>query len=250
MVAVLKRILALFLTLLLLVPCLTIPASATTQGVIDAIEDLQAGLGTSQRDILDAINDMWDGLATDIWYVIDSIDDNFVDLLDTALPGISNDLDNIHSKLTSIDTYFFTNSVQTVYFPKKVTNTSGNSHWEYVGQGLYITGFERSLMVPVEQLGVWFCDIANAIIGDTTKSDQFDDDKAPVETQVDEWVEELETAPTISLEGMDVVLGGELQLDESYTGFLRAFLDNYIIFISVILSFILACVGYLLYGKR
>lgn len=56
-----RRYFILLLLLSLLVPCLVVPASATTQGVINAIEDLTEGLGTSQGDIRDLLEDI------DLW---------------------------------------------------------------------------------------------------------------------------------------------------------------------------------------
>lgn len=242
-----KRFLALFLTLLLLVPCLTIPASATTQGVIDAIEDLQAGLGTSQRDILDAIYDMWDGLTTDIWYVIDSIDDNFIDLIDGVLVPIKESFESFIKYWSSSD---YTYTRRRFRF--------ANGGYNLMGEIVTGTRFQADLYTHVVSPMQDILDqVYQTLCGDTTKSDQFQEDIAPLETEFDEMGSVMETAPTVSVDELDVWFS---EIDSDFqnmflgeTSYLGTFFEE--IFYGVLLDvwiyvFILATLGYLLYGKR
>ena len=254
-----KRYLILCLLLALLLPCMIVPASATTQGVIDAIEDqtdtLGEYLGVGFGDLRDLLQSIWDSLV-DTYQLIDGYIGANLDFLASEFATYFGEtFPKLSGYIKELRDYFFTRTGKSVMLPKRQL-TDGVPVWNGVSQTLYLTGFEYSLFYPVEQLCMWFCDVVNAIMGDMTASDKFEDEKAPLETQVDEWIEELETAPTLpEAEIGDLLENTATQIEEGnpmYMLFLTNFMspDNLIVSMPIMFAMVFALVGYLLYGKR
>lgn len=83
-------------------------------------------------------------------------------------------------------------------------------------------------------------------------TDDFRDEQAKDETQVDEYIDIIETAPTVDLEGVDDFISDleDEDLDTGFTDVLGGMLDGYMGTYLVMFPVIFAVIGYVLYGKR
>ena len=90
------------------------------------------------------------------------------------------------------------------------------------------------------------------LLGDSSAADEFEDDLAPVETQVDEWLEGMETAPTINIEDIDSEVDKitDFETDSNYMAVLSTIFLNEAFLTLFVWCVILAMLGFILYGKR
>lgn len=223
-----KRYIALLLLIVLLLPCMAVPASATTQGVIDAIDDLASGLGTSQRDILDAIEAECQNVVTAVLNTRDVIEAVIHDVFDDVLSTISSRVLYIANNLSSMKT-----TLETFY------NT-----W-YTIQQKYIMVMSRNIEKIRDN-------IATLLAGDSTKSDAFDEDLATRETEFDEMLDVMETSPTINIDDIDTEVDKvtSFETEANYISVLSSIFLNDAFLLMFTWCIILAMLGFILYGKR
>lgn len=82
--------------------------------------------------------------------------------------------------------------------------------------------------------------------------DDFRDEQAKDETKVDEFIDVIETTPTVNLDDVDDLVKplDDLEIDTNYTTVLAGTLDGDFGTYLILFPVILAVIGYILYGKR
>lgn len=260
-----RRYLVLLLVLILLIPCMAVPASASTYAdVVKELKNLQAGLGDSQRFILDAIErieealyDLYSLCDTGINSALQWFTDEFAILLGDWFPSVKTNLNNIYNRVNYIYSYFFVSNAKMTEYQLKLQS---NGKWTIVNVpgiiNVSCTGMQADLSYIHFQIIQGLANILNEFYslfkGDVTASDDFEEGKEPLETQVDEWLEELETAPTISLDDIEAEFDKvtDFQPDTNYTAVLASIFLNEAFATMFVWCIILAMAGFILYGKR
>lgn len=82
--------------------------------------------------------------------------------------------------------------------------------------------------------------------------DDFRDEQSKDETKVDEFIDVIETTPTVNLDDVDELVKplDELEIDTNFTTVLAGTLDGDFGTYLILFPVILAVIGYILYGKR
>lgn len=82
--------------------------------------------------------------------------------------------------------------------------------------------------------------------------DDFRDEQAKDETKVDDFIDVIETTPTVNLDDVDDLVKplDDLEIDTNYTTVLAGTLDGDFGTYLIMFPVILAVIGYILYGKR
>ena len=257
-----KRYFILCLLLALLLPCMVVPASATTQGVIDAIEDLQAGLGTSQRDIVDLLTsiDEWiyecyTQLADIASTVYGSIYENYcVPLLELMSP-LSDSVTNIKNTLGNIYKYFFTKNTSVKYYYIGVSG--GKLNLLYNGPAT-VTGFQADLVGLENGLYSGFYRALDAIyqllLGDTSISDAVQDEVNQDSTEASEYLDIIDdvTKPDEGeLENLADISGYVDSSDvTALADVFKPLFESAVFLPCIMLNLTFMLVGYVLFGKR
>lgn len=309
-----KRYISLFLVLVLLLPCLIVPASATTlTGTYDAL------ISSNVASILSYLKELntnfasylyqWDSFFTDGQWLTDlsgmlaGFGDAFITpvsdwlaeidayfLEDTELfvywdrdgdgeaeidyvTGFEDDLialfvycrDVLFNKGWAFYDYFFTFESVGTYVQYYVAS-NGRLATRYVSQNkcsdfqcdLYY--LQQTIMVglynaigPMHSYLATIVDKIDALlVGDSEKSDAFDDDMAPIETQVEEWIDSMETAPTINVDDIETEVEKvtDFEPDANYLSILSGIFLNEAFLMMFTWCVILAMLGFILYGKR
>lgn len=244
-----RRYFALILLLTLLLPCLVVPASATTQGVIDAIEDLQAGLGESQRDIVDLLT------SIDDW-----IYQCLVELQDISTTLYTSIYENycvpMLSRLKVVTDFFGIKSYTIPYYKIVSVSTGGfRTQLYYSGSGTLLEYFfAEQTNSLLEGLATVMNVVYDFLIGDTTVSDSIQDEVDADSTEASEMLDVMDdvTKPDIGeLEDLsdisDYVNAGDVSV---LAACLSPFFQSAIFLPCIMLSLIFMLVAYVLYGKR
>ena len=241
-----KRKLAFCLLLVLLLPILTLPASASSQGVIDAIEE-QSGFLAEWFGQLDETIVGFSEIVTELihWSTY---------YYETSIESIKTGIASIKSSITALTGFFKTSNVLVKYY--SVDRKADGSFYLKLSGSASVSEFESKLVAFENSLLDSYVAIANGfyslIKGDTTAADEFEDDLAPVETQVDEWLDGMETAPTINIEDIDSEADKitDFETDSNYMAVLSTIFLNDAFLTLFVWCVILAMLGFILYGKR
>lgn len=235
-----RRYLILILLVALLVPCLAVPASASSQGVIDAIDDLAAGLGTSQGDIVDLLT------SIDEW-----IYEGVVQLQDISSTLFYNIWEGYCIPMYD---YFFTANVTM----KKSVLSITDGVAKVVSMNVTVTGF-RAVLLELEnnwlsRTTMFYNQIQALLKGDTTASDVVQDQVNQDSTEASDYLDimddvtkpdesELEDISDIS----DYVDTGDVGvLADAYAPIFQ----NATFLAMTMLSLTFALIAFTLYGKR
>lgn len=194
-----KRLLPLLL-ILLLIPCLIVPASASTQGVIDAIwdthDELGEWLGTTLGDLRDLLTDVVTYLGW-IDQEVSSIETNVLKILQEIYTQgtltIGECVKGIRSYIVTINEKLETGMEYTIGV------CVGNIH-EIVA---WMHNNVASIARAVESLPAA---LEHLVSGDSSKADDIVDDVSPLETEIQDMEDVLATSPTIDQEGFDTAL--------------------------------------------
>lgn len=250
-----KRYFSLILCFVLLIPCLVVPASATTQGVIDAIDDLAAGLGTSQSDIVDWLAEIFDQIDITTQNVVDAVLDSR-DLIEVYLKEMTDTLlVNISSYLKSIKDYFYVNMGQTQVNTLFIGSSGPTMGTKLVSS---TSAFTQDLIYVYNQFVqvfyVGFKSVYDALIVDSTLSDAVEEQVNQDATEASEYLDIMDdvTKPDVGeLEDLSDISGYVNAGDVSVlAACLSPFFQSVIFLPCIMLSLIFMLVAYVLYGKR
>lgn len=231
-----RRYLSLILVLSLLLPCLVVPASATTAGVIDAIEDLAEGLGTSQGDIVELLT---------------SIDEWIYECY-SSLTEISNSVWLILEEYcTPMYDYFFTpNQTATQYMIVKAA-----SGYALISATVTTTGFQCDLVYSVTN-GLTKIEyyIRQFFTGDTTVSDEVEDQVNQDSTEASEYLDIMDDVTKPDEGELDDISDVSDYIDSGDVGVLAdayaPIFQNATFLAMTMLSLTFALIAFTLYGKR
>lgn len=291
----LKRIIALFLVCILAIPIFAVPASAstTTGPMLTGEHDLQIYLLLSDLweyftvinenhwmvKLRQMLEDVLDVFWSDTKYAISV-------LVAEYMPRIDNSLDAIYGKLDAFKTEVvanFTstiskltelNSLVTVVSSRVKDGFDNLNTWILDQTTALMQGFRELYLNIIDHKNVmvdWFTEVRDEIV-DTRQSilnylaelfsgedagdpDDFNSDVDQQETEFQEMVDTMETAPTVNVDDINSALGNLNPLKDSQTdAFYMAIISQMISleFLAPIyfLLGLLCLLGYLLYGKR
>lgn len=191
-----KRLIPLLL-LLLLLPCLIVPASATTQDVVDTLDEnhseLGEWLGTMGADIVDRL---------------DWLDDTVRDVETAILNGFA----DTTGKLTAILEEIYTNGALTIgeyvkgirSYIVDINTKLETGFTQTIGQLVY--GIWDNLVTIGLKVGNISNQIKQLVTGDSTGAEEVVEDIPPLQTELDEMEDVLATAPTIDQDGFDTAV--------------------------------------------
>ena len=269
-----KRFVPLLLVLLLL-PCLIVPAFATTADVVDELETQTTYLST----ILDACNaighnlqsnfqalqnwlgfsseySLYDGLKDMFQSLGDGLGDRFDDVVD-RLDWLDDSVRDVETGILDILEQLYTNGALTigeyvkgirtyiVSIDEKLTLPLGGTIGGAVGS---IENFIANIDLKIEQL----------VKGNTGQANDVLDDSPPLQTELDEYEDILATAPTIDEDAFDNAItdvNGKfngITTDENGTVFFGALgqlANTAPISVIVLTSAMLAVLSFALFGR-
>lgn len=255
-----KRNLILFLVLILLIPCLVVPASASSWTDSD-VEDAIGGIQMVESAIYEwslqwyayffeateTVNDVSgaDALVTPFKY----------DLIEAQMfvwSWIGTVFDDIKTDVSRLESYVYQIYQYTLSLPTRLSEWFAST-FDWLGR---IKDSIGNIFYSVETFRSDFSSFVNSFLrGDSSSAESFLDDQVPLETEVDEMVDIMSTSPTVDEEFLYQYLGDLSDItamDDTgiFSMFMTALFSFQPIFMLCAFSFILAIVGFLLYGKR
>ena len=277
-----KRYLILCVLLTLLLPCMVVPASAS-QWTSDDVEEIIGGVQTIGSDLyswfeqwyayfLEETEPVNTQSGTDI--LVTPFRRDLIDVqmyvwswISGVFDTISNRLSSIYSILNSnfptlmehIDliryyTYYYPNKLAHYFTYKEVEITrytyefKDGEMWVYF-EPVLVTGLIADLDELFEPIRSFFLALLQ---GDHAPSNKFEDDMIPIETEVDEWIDSMETAPTINVDDIETEVDKvtDFETDANYLSILSGIFLNEAFLMMFTWCVILAMLGFILYGKR
>lgn len=135
---------------------------------------------------------------------------------------------------------------------------------EWLGVGLgeirdYCAWIYESLVDWYSDQSSWINDIwtslesiKESLVGDPDETNPLEEDLIPIETQIDEWIDDIETAPTISIDDVVTEVGKvtNTEIEPGFYSFLNVFFSSGVFSVVMIWVFVLAILSFILYGKR
>ena len=275
-----KRNLFIFLVVLLLIPCLVVPASAAStygpsgvydtyeEGIFDYISYYFGGWEFTFDGILDAIGDMEDAFRTwwsDWDYFILELYSKIEDEIDRVVEKLSSVDDYLHSIRDDIDTLAADIGALTIFkeIRDKISGMNHNIRDAIVDQTAYLGGYYAALSEQIsgyittskEAIVTAIDNLAQILNIGADKGNEFQDDVTVQESQAQDIIDVLETAPTFPPEEIDVMLSDSANLaveniDYNYFAFFTGIFNSILFPILFILPVMFAIFGFLLFGKR
>lgn len=284
-----KRYLVLCVLLIFLIPCITVPASASQWGS-DDVEDIIGSVQTIESDLyswfeqwyayfLEATESVYDvsgaeTFVTPFKYDLIQVQMYVWSWTSSIFDTISSNVSSLKSQVTTYfpkwEGYFtqMNQRLQTIaywveYYPSKIAHYfSYKEHemWKYTYQfsnGEFVVNMEKvvvsqfiadlyEIIEPLQTL------LVGIVQGDYEPPNEFHDDMAPIETEVDEWIDSMETAPTINVEDIETEVDKvtDFETDANYLSILSGIFLNEAFLMMFTWCVILAMLGFILYGKR
>lgn len=243
-----KRYLSFCLLLILLIPILTVPASASSQGVIDAIEE-QSGFLAEWFGQLDETIVGFSEIVTELIHWSTYYYEEAIESIKSGIAAMKTNLSNIYS-------YFFVPNQKTLYY--KIALTNGQLVIQQDGPQQSVTGMQRDLSTIATDIMYGFVTSLNSfyrlLLGDPTVSDPIEDEVDQDATEASEYLDIMDdvTQPEISeLEDLSDISGYVNPGDVStLAACLAPFFQSVVFLPCLMLSLIFMLVSYVLYGKR
>lgn len=277
-----KRYLILCVLLIFLIPCMVVPASAS-QWTSDDVEEIIGGVQTIGSDLyswfeqwyayfLEETEPVNTQSGTDI--LVTPFRRDLIDVQMYVWSWISGTFDSINNKVSSIYSAINTNfsDLKTYlewyksnlpYYPSKIayylsykTEEILRYTYEFKDGEMWVY-FDPVMVTPlVADLDELFEPIRSffvtLLIGNNVPSNKFDDDMIPIETEVDDWIDSMETAPTINVDDIETEVDKvtDFETDANYLSILSDIFLNEAFLMLFTWCVILAMLGFILYGKR
>lgn len=216
-----------FLLILVLVPCLIVPASATTSDVVDELETQTTYLST----ILDACNaigsnlqsnfralktwlgfsaeySLYDGLKDMFQSLGDGLGERFDDVVD-RLDWLDDSVRDVETGILDILEQLYTNGALTIGEYVKGIRSYVLDTYTYLSTTMQ-TGLEAiqsGVSASAGRLGNLVSMVNQLVTGDRQGASDILEESPPLQTEIDEYEEILSTAPTIDEDAFDTALG-------------------------------------------
>lgn len=287
-----KRYLILCVLLIFLIPCMVVPASASqwtsddVEEIIGGVQtigsDLYSWFEQWYAYFLEETEPVNTQSGTDIlvtpfrrdlidvqMYVWSWISGTF-DSMNTTLTSIKSGLVNIYNRINTYwpqwdtDMYNFGVYLKSLKdnldLLKNYFSVADETVYEYsygYSNGEFVVNFEQvkvtSFVAGLKHLTDPIESALYALLrGSFAPSNKFDDDMTPIETEVDEWIDSMETAPTINVEDIETEVDKvtDFETDANYLSILSGIFLNEAFLMVFTWCVILAMLGFILYGKR
>ncbi len=275
-----KRNLFIFLVVLLLIPCLVVPASAVStygpsgvydtyeEGIFDYISYYFGGWEFTFDAILDAIGDMEDAFRTwwsDWDYFILELYSKIEDEIDRVVEKLSSVDDYLHSIRDDIDTLAVDIGALTIFteIRDKISGMNHNIRDTIVDQTAYIGGYLSALSDQIsgyitaqkEAIVTAIDNLAQILNIGADKGNEFQDDVVDKDKEAEDMIDVLESMPAADPGQIDSAIGNALtsissNVESSYYAFFNPIFTSALFPVLFLIPLIYAMVGYILYGKR
>lgn len=260
-----KRYLALFLLLILLIPCMAVPASASAWDSSD-VETALSGIEMIENAIYEWYLQYFGYFVEETETVDDGSGGVFYvtpfkyDLIQIQMyvwSWVGSVFDDIQTDVSRLESYVYQIYLYTLRIPDIIVSGFANvADWfsSVVDWLIRLKDSVGSILVSVEDFHYDFVTFIQSFFrGDSSEADNLEEDIDVVETQADELLDVLATSPSIDVEALENFYGSgdivEGTGDPEYFTSLFSILGSNYLYLLVILSFALAIPGYLLYGK-